>query len=435
MLAKKTRLIVLVLGALLVAMGVALGFATSLSVQAGTTALAVTSPRIGPEFPVFAGDGYDQFNPAVAYNADHHEYLVVWHNSRPSGRDIYAQRVSHLGKLIGSSFCITHEANKDRANPAVVHNPHDDSYLIVWMHFNTYNSRWEIWGRFIPWNGPGGNPEFMIASDGNANLWSPAVAWSTSYFNQYVVVWGVVDAVSGNPLGIGRRCVDATGFCGNVGYVSSGGMPHQPDIVFNPNAGQYLVAWTRNSGGTYLDIYGRFMYPDGTFVDPEFPIYIENSAQQKPAVTSNGTGGYLIVFEDNRGGDWDVRGCRINTFGGSAGNESHIAISTEDETNPDVATNADGAMPHLVTWQRSTASGESIRATRVSASGAYGYSEEIAPAGLGDNEAPAIGGDILGFLIVYEWESASPSADRDVYGRMWWSDNAVFLPVVMRQFP
>ena len=35
---------------------------------------------------------------------------------------------------------------------------------------------YEIWGRIIPWNGPGSNAEFRIIQWANRSFWTPRVA-------------------------------------------------------------------------------------------------------------------------------------------------------------------------------------------------------------------------------------------------------------------
>ena len=81
--------------------------------------------------------------PAVAYNPDANEYLVVWEaDDTVQGmvneeREIFAQRVSYNGVLVGSNLRISDMGGSgDSASlartPDVVYNGHDHQYLIVW---------------------------------------------------------------------------------------------------------------------------------------------------------------------------------------------------------------------------------------------------------------------------------------------------------------
>ena len=50
--------------------------------------------------------GANGVSPAVAFNPQRNEYLVVWYNDRVGNDDIQAQRVRANGKLIGGDFFI-----------------------------------------------------------------------------------------------------------------------------------------------------------------------------------------------------------------------------------------------------------------------------------------------------------------------------------------
>jgi len=140
----------------------------------------------------------DRYQPSVAYNWVHDEYLVVWHNAWPDGhQDIYARRVSHSGQLL-SWFSVSAGAN-DRVQPAVAYNASTDEYLVVWMYnANGDGSTYEIWGRTIAWNGAYQNLPFQIITWPNRTFWTPRVAWN-SIRNEYLVVWSAHDATTLTP--------------------------------------------------------------------------------------------------------------------------------------------------------------------------------------------------------------------------------------------
>ena len=74
----------------------------------------------------------DQTLPAVTYNPDQDEYLVVWTDYRNDvDGDVYGQRVAANGSLAGDNFALgATEALQD--TPGVTYNPDDDLYLAVW---------------------------------------------------------------------------------------------------------------------------------------------------------------------------------------------------------------------------------------------------------------------------------------------------------------
>ena len=96
---------------------------------------------MGPE-----GDtDYDAFNPSVAYNPTQNEYLVTWSGDDNTGSlvdgefEIYGQRVTgDTGAEIGEDTRLS-DMGPDgdqlytAGNPAIVFNPTQDEYLVVWQ--------------------------------------------------------------------------------------------------------------------------------------------------------------------------------------------------------------------------------------------------------------------------------------------------------------
>ena len=76
---------------------------SELAVQELCATTAPDNYTIGYNF-VIRNDSETEQRPAVAYNSDRQEYLVVWYNDRPGCDDLRAQRVSKEGALVGGGF-------------------------------------------------------------------------------------------------------------------------------------------------------------------------------------------------------------------------------------------------------------------------------------------------------------------------------------------
>ena len=103
---KTCTILFLVTGLILLA-GVLAPMATAREgVWRADRASPAAAPRLGSEMQISTPStptDADRYRPAVAYNYVRGQYLVVWHNTWPGGhQDIYAQRVSDTGKLVGS---------------------------------------------------------------------------------------------------------------------------------------------------------------------------------------------------------------------------------------------------------------------------------------------------------------------------------------------
>ena len=98
------------------------------AVNAGTT----TGRPVGSTFVIRADSTEPGVEPAIAYNPDLQEYLVVFWNDRPGCDDIRAERVSRDGKLLGGKW-IAAGCPAERRFPDVAYNTQRNEYLIVWV--------------------------------------------------------------------------------------------------------------------------------------------------------------------------------------------------------------------------------------------------------------------------------------------------------------
>lgn len=265
----------------------------------------------GGEFRISfnAGTGnedYDAYKPAVAYNPDADEYLVVWmaddivQGMVDEEFEIFAQRVYSTGILVGSNLRMSDMGGSgnplfDAHDPDVTYNSRDHEYLIVW--FGDDNSgglvddELEIFGQLITWQGVGTGPnDFRISDMGGTgdpdfDAVNPAVVYNERR-HEYLVVWigddnvgGLVNdefevfsqRLSADAAGLGPndfRLSDA-GSIGDATYSVSSG----PAIAYNPPLDRYMVVWSGED-----DV--------GGMVDHEWEIF----AQMVNGDVSNGIG-------------------------------------------------------------------------------------------------------------------------------------------------
>jgi hypothetical protein len=440
MFAKRVSFIILVAGVITLAAGTIPGSARLEPSRELRPSLAPASYRLGGDVQLSPDGNAERYRPAVAYNYGHGEYLVVWHNTWPGGtRDIYARRVSRTGQVL-SWFCVTTGAN-NRFQPAVAYNAANHEYLVVWMQEASANV-YEIWGKIIPWNGPGTNPEFRIIQWANRSFWTPRVAWN-SYRNEYLVIWNAFDTTVSFPPGVpndvaGHR-VSASGSVIDPGFpiiITDSTSPHQADLVYNVAMDEYFVVWVRMYStvppGTSNDIYGARLSWNGSVVSPPGAIAICSleKHQNAPSVATNDQGRYMVVWEHEYSAtDHDIYAREYDAVGDPVGSYFTIASWTEDTTAPDIAAGANNEW--LTVWQQALAggSGYAIKGFRWG-SGVNTYFFDVANYAFWENESPAVAADIPGYLIVYEGDSST--TNRHIYGRMWWPE-VVYLPLVLRQ--
>ena len=131
------------------------------------------------EFVISAAAG-NQTLPAVSYDSILGQFLVVWEDNRNSGttnEDIYGQRISAGGPLVGGNFAITNNAGT-QGNPSVNFDYVNETFLVVWrdgrnlgttgedIYGQQVNADGSLAGGDLPiCNAPGGQSEPAVSFD------------------------------------------------------------------------------------------------------------------------------------------------------------------------------------------------------------------------------------------------------------------------------
>jgi len=386
---------------------------------------------LGPEFYICCNSEEHQKHPAVVYNRTRNEYLVVYHSETSNKRYIRGARIS-LGSDRVSLWKISGFSSYDCClYPDVAYNWTDEKYLVVWQQYNSSQSRWEIWGRFIPGTGIDFSiPVIKIADSAGYNQKFPKVSWNSNQ-NEFMVVWQE-ETSAGVLSKIGFKRIATNSSSPGSGYVRQAGSPGNPDITYNVATDQYLAVWSEVTPAHSVDIYGARLNYKGVIQTQVFPINQQDDEQQFSSVTTNSQDLFMVTWQhdDTYWGDWDIYGKFLDVNGSQVGNQVWIASSYDDETQPDVAANGLSDQ-YLVVYQRNTSSGESIEARLFNGNGDQLNYVEISPGGFGNNRYPAVGTHLSGYFVTYQYQSWEPGSINDLYGRFW-SPHGVFLPSVFR---
>ena len=400
---------------------------------AGANIASALASFLGPESRICCGNEYDQRRPAMTYNRYHNEYMVVSYQVLNAGGAILGARIG-LDGWAYSTFLLSRIGEYDCClHPDVAFNRTNDEYLVVWQQYNSSQSKWEIYGLLVPWDGPdyAGSlaTPFLIAQWSNLDLMYPKVAWN-SYRNEYMVVWHTEHATSGALLDIGRRRLRANGsHLSNADYMTNSSSVGVPDIAYNPAADQFVVVWAQAGTGS-VDIYGGKLTVAGTLSGSVFAIGATAKDEQFPAIVTNEQDRYLVVWQHKYAtNDWDIYGQFLNGSAGLVGANIPFDVSIWNESRPAVAVNG-ATREYLIVYQKTTLVGDAIWGKYVDEDGVTLDWFEVTPGGLVDNAHPAVATHLAGYFVAYEswWVSGSVT---DLYGRMW-SPHAVFLPLVVR---
>lgn len=247
----------------------------------------------------------DQINAALAYGKKMNQYLVVWQDCRNAGTtltDIYGQLVSHDGKLIGSNFVITkHTANSYEVS--VAYNSTDDDFLIVWEDDrSTTVGNNNIYGQRISSGGKLLGSEIAI-STAPKNQIRPEIAYNASN-KMYLVVWQDLRSSSiTDPDIYGQRIKNTGALDGSNFAISTASAYQGGRLSIATEAQSFLVTFddTRNLSTTGGDIYAQRVSVSGALLGGNFAISLQKDAKSRSSVAHAGPdASYLVIWEDWR---------------------------------------------------------------------------------------------------------------------------------------
>ncbi|MCJ7508939.1 MAG: T9SS type A sorting domain-containing protein [candidate division Zixibacteria bacterium] len=176
----------------------------------------------------------------------------------------------------------------------------------------------------------------------------PAIAIDST--GNFVVVW--TDSSNGNYDIYGRRFSSiGTPLASSFKVNGDAGSSSQisPDVARNP-AGSFVVVWQDNRSGNY-DIYGQRYNAAGTAQGGNLIIENGSANQTSPSVAMDSLGNFVVVWQDSVNGNWDIFGLRFNSSGAPLGTKFKVNESTgTDSMQATPAVGMDGNGNFVVTW-------------------------------------------------------------------------------------
>jgi hypothetical protein len=355
----------------------------------------------------------NQSGPSIASNGA--EYLIVWQDFRGGTWDIYGARVDEFGIILDSAGIVVSNAYKDQINPSVIFDGVD--YFVVWQDYRNNQLESDIYGARVNQYGIVLDSDGIAISVEDSSQECPRVAHDS---NNCFVVWQDYRNDPYWPMVYGTRVSLSGVVLDSLGIAVSTPAYDQefPSVAFD--GVNYLVIWQDDRSG-YYDIYGTRINTSGIILDTiNIPISTAPGEQHTPSVGFDGLN-YFVVW-DNRG---DICGARVSQSG-SVLDTSGITISATyyDESSPVIA--FDGTY-YLITWDCDRYMyGHDIYGARVTPSGVVVDTEGILislnPA---SQYKPAVTYNGSNYLVAWnDWRSRYWD-NLDIYGSRMTTDGTV----------
>lgn len=417
-------------------------YMASISIVVSVLLIGMQSSPLGSWF-LIAGESENQILYQIAYNSLRQEYLVVWQDELLESA-IWAQRVSNTGALIGAPIVITY-ANWGviPRTPAVAYNSQHDEYLVVWWERDTNTGTNSIRGRRVSATGWLPGDKFTVVSGPSDDVYytSPGVAYA-SISDRYLVIYKYGNVVGWLQHGIAARAYSYdTSPDGDAFDVRPYGLGQDicgPRLTYNRSRNEFLIVWTEWTAGA-LNVWGQRVKMTGGAgtIGSLFKISLDTDTSGKYWVDVASlpfpaeTGQYLVVWDSYiLAGDGNISG-RIIAGDGTFPESSMIAIAADpvDQNYPAVSGSESGRH-YLVTWRQASDPPLlfiGIRGRAISSQGTLLW-QESGIGGISAGYAGVAAGPHGDFLIAY---SDQPYTDDiNIYGRLWGNRN--FIPLMIR---
>ncbi|HCV42692.1 MAG TPA: hypothetical protein DGH68_04345, partial [Bacteroidetes bacterium] len=236
-----------------------------------------------------------------------------------------------------------------------------------------------------------------------------------------IITWG--DARNGNGDVFAQRIneVGVVEWTANGIAISTAALGQEFPKLVSDGAGGAIIAWQDNRPGlSNYDIYVRRITASGAvqWTADGVPICVLAGIQGNPQIVSDGIGGAIITWEDARGTNYDIYAQRIDSTGLVQWTANGVAVCTAAATQrrPMIAT--DGAGGAIITWYDQRAGDNDVYTQRINAAGAVQWTANGVVISTATNfqTNPSIASDGSGGAII-AWGDFRNGANYDIYAQ------------------
>jgi len=236
---------------------------------------------------VYVPAPWHQWDPSIAFDGTN--YFVVWQD-RTRGSDIFGTRVDQSGRVLDPAGIIISAATNWQHNPAVAFD--GENYFVVWQDLRNDSTRWndpDIYGARVSQTGivlDTAGVAICIAAD---SQWCPSIAFDGT---NYLVVWE--DRRNGSHDIYGTRVSKSGEVLNPTGFIISNAANNQKSPSLSFDGKNFLIVWQDNRSGSF-DIYGTRVNKLGVVLDKQgIAFSTSEDEQQNPSVTFNGKSYYIV---------------------------------------------------------------------------------------------------------------------------------------------
>ncbi len=270
------------------------------------------------------------------------------------------------------------------------------------------------------------NDDFGLTYQGYSNI-------ATDLNGNFVVCW--YDKRSGNNdifLQLFDRNGVRQGTNRRVNDDTSSQEQLKPSMM-KDQSGKFTVVWQDYRANGYPfngDIYGQRYLADGSVQAANFKVNDDfgTETQAWQDIDCDDFGNFVVVWEDNRNGNYDIYAQRYHKSGTKLG--TNIRVNDDAgaayQHNPRVT--VDGTGDFVIAWYDNRSGRDDIMAQRYNSSGVAQGTNVLVNDNINNEKhvMPDVASDYNGnFTVVWiDYRNGSYPNNPDIYGRMFWADGS-----------
>jgi len=339
--------------------------------------------------------------------------IITWYR----GGNVIAQYINALGAPLWPAGGVTISAAANSQQLPVIASDNAGGAIIAWQ--DTRTGAFDIYARRVNFNGvPQWTPDGVAVCTFNDHQDQPRICADAN--GGAVIVWTDQRAGSSdiyvqkvNSSGVTQWTLNGVGLCTATDAQSN------PSIVSDGNGGA-IVAWEDSRfGGS--DVYARRVTINGfgQWAVDGIVLSAQANSQVNPVLLADGSGGAFAAWEDARtGGNPDIYVQRLNLAGAEQWAANGVALATTGAgREPDITT--DGLGGAIVAWYDDRFGNADVYARRINGSGVPQWTANgVALAALPNTQdSPALCSDGVGGAIVVFEDMRTIPGTNDIYAQ------------------
>ena len=135
-------------------------------------------------------------------------------------------------------------------------------------------------------------------------------------------------------------------------HASPDGSEQEMPYIDGDGEGNYVIAWMDKRNGSNFDIYAQIINEEGSFEGENFKVNDDSyfAPRYDPSVAVAPDRSFMIVWLDKSTGEWNVFGRLFSAGGEPAGGKFQINEETGDEEQEDPEVSVDSSGNFVVVW-------------------------------------------------------------------------------------